>query len=153
MTAVAKPPTAPTVLTVLTEMYAAESRYLAAGGPGRASFALLAPFFAPDVVLHQADALPYGGIWRGHEGLERFFLAMSDTWAEFAIGAQEFVADGGHGVSGTAVVRSEIRARARATGRDLAFPILQTIRVEDGRIAEVHPFYWDTAAIAEACRA
>ncbi|MEI5101455.1 nuclear transport factor 2 family protein [Streptomyces sp. PmtG] len=139
------------VRSVLTGMYAAELRYLAAGGPGRASFATLAPSFAPDVVLHQADALPYGGTWRGHEGLERFFLAMSDTWAEFAIAEQEFVADGGPGPSGTAVVRSDIRARSRATGRALAFPILQTVRVESGRIAEVHPFYWDTAAIAAAC--
>jgi hypothetical protein len=32
----------------------------------------LLPFFAPDVVLYQAAALPYGGIWRGHEGIEQF---------------------------------------------------------------------------------
>lgn len=62
---------------VLQNMYAAEGEYLAAGGPGEASFDLLAPFFAPDVVLHQAEALPYGGSWRGHAGMERFFLAMS----------------------------------------------------------------------------
>ena len=29
-------------------------------------------------------------------------------------------------------------------------PILQTIAVADGRIAEVRPFYWDTAAIRAA---
>ncbi|TQM29957.1 hypothetical protein FB390_1571 [Nocardia bhagyanarayanae] len=54
-------------------MYAAEAAYFAAGGPGRASFTTLAPFFADDVVLHQAEGMPYGGIWRGHAGLERFF--------------------------------------------------------------------------------
>jgi ketosteroid isomerase-like protein len=43
-------------------------------------------------------------------------------------------------------------ARARATGRRLEFPIVQTLRVVDGRIAEVRPFYWDVAAIAAACR-
>ncbi|WP_030676161.1 nuclear transport factor 2 family protein [Streptomyces sp. NRRL B-1347] len=145
--------------SVLTAMYAAETRYLAAGGPGRASFAPLAPHFAPDVVLHQAAALPYGGTWRGHSGLERFFLAMADTWAEFDIVRQEFLASGGDGGGSggtggrqTVVVHSDIRARARATGRPLAFPILQTITVEEGRIREVRPFYWDTAAIAEACR-
>lgn len=45
---------------VLTALYTAEARYLAAGGPGTASFGLLAPCFAPDVVLHQAAGLPYG---------------------------------------------------------------------------------------------
>jgi len=45
------------------------------------------------------------------------------------------------------------RGRARATGRELAFPILQTIEVRDGRITEIRPFYWDTRAVADACTA
>jgi ketosteroid isomerase-like protein len=132
--------------TVLEGMYAAEATYLAAGGPGQASFDLLAPFFHPDVRLHQADALPYGGTWCGHDGMERFFLAMTETWASFAMVDQEFLVD-----DGPAVVHTQVDATARATGRSLSFPILQTVAVRDGRIIEVRPFYWDTAAIAEAC--
>jgi len=132
--------------TVLQGMYAAEAEYLAAGGPGTASFEPLAPFFARDVELHQADALPYGGIWRGHGGMERFFLAVTQAGEAFEMVEQEFLA-----TTGTAVVLTHVRARARATRQELRFPILQTIRVHDGRIAEVHPFYWDTAAIVAAC--
>ncbi|MBF6437494.1 nuclear transport factor 2 family protein [Nocardia cyriacigeorgica] len=135
----------PTTLDVLTGMYAAEARYLAAGGPGRASFATLAPYFSPDVVLYQADALPYGGIWRGHAGLERFFTAMSAVWEVFDLLDQQFLATGS-----TAVVHTRIHGRARATGRELDFPILQTLRMENSRIAEICPFYWDTQAIADA---
>ena len=131
---------------ILRGMYAAEREYLAAGGPGAASFDTLAPFFAPDVVLHQAETLPYGGSWRGHDGMERFFLAMSATWETFEMVEQEFLS-----TSGPAVVLTQVHARARATGQELDFPILQTIRVVDGRIAEVLPFYWDTAAINAAC--
>jgi ketosteroid isomerase-like protein len=131
---------------VLRAMYAAERDYLAAGGPGTANFDTLAPYFAPDVVLHQAEALPYGGIWRGHDGMEQFFAAMATTWEVFEMVEQEFLA-----TSETAVVLTHVHARARATGQELDFPILQTIRVVDGRIAEVRPFYWDTAAIATAC--
>lgn len=133
-------------MSVLKGMYAAETEYLAAGGPGEASFALLAPYFATDVVLYQADSLPYGGVWRGHEGMERFFLAMSRAWDAFEMVEQEFLSD-----TSPLVVLTRVRARARATGRELSFPILQTITVGDGRITEVHPFYWDTAAIAKAC--
>ena len=133
-------------MSVLRGMYAAEVEYLAAGGPGRASFAPLAPFFAPDVVLYQADSLPYGGVWRGHDGLERFFLAMSRAWEAFEMVDQEFLSD-----TSPLVVLTRVRARARATGRELRFPILRTITVVDGLIAEVHPFYWDTAVIGEAC--
>ncbi|MFC4561807.1 nuclear transport factor 2 family protein [Nocardiopsis mangrovi] len=131
---------------VLTGMYAAEAEYLAAGGPGTATFDLLAFFFAPDVVLHQAEGLPFGGTWRGHEGMERFFHAMTRTWDAFDMVEQEFLAAGD-----TAVVRTQVRARSRATGREIAFPVLQTVTFADGRIAEVRPFYWDTAAIADAC--
>jgi ketosteroid isomerase-like protein len=132
--------------SVLRGMYAAESEYLAAGGPGTASFDLLAPFFATDVVLHQANSLPYGGTWRGHDGMEQFFAAMSRTWSEFEMIDQQFLA-----TADPAVVLTHVRARARATGKRVEFPILQTIRVVDGCIAEVRPFYWDTAAIAAAC--
>lgn len=131
---------------ILTGMYAAEAAYFAAGGPGRASFATLAPYFADDVVLYQAEGMPYGGIWRGHTGLERFFVAMGAVWESFDLLEQNFLATGT-----TTVVHTRVRARARATGRELEFPILQTIRLEDRRIIEVHPFYWDTKAIAEAC--
>lgn len=133
-------------MSVLKGMYAAETEYLTAGGPGRASFTPLAPFFAPDVVLYQASALPYGGVWRGHEGLEQFFLAMSRTWDLFEMADQAFLTN-----TSPLVVLTDVRARARATGRRLDFPILQTITVEDGRITEVRPFYWDTAAIVGAC--
>ncbi|WP_253771463.1 nuclear transport factor 2 family protein [Goodfellowiella coeruleoviolacea] len=133
-------------LAVLRGMYAAEARYLAAGGPGVADFAPLAPFFAPDVVLHQADGLPYGGTWRGHAGMERFFVAMSQAWESFEIGEQRFLVDGPD-----IAVLTQVRATARATGRVLEFPILQRVVVADGRITEVWPFYWDTAAIAQAC--
>jgi ketosteroid isomerase-like protein len=138
----------PDPIAVLTGMYAAEARYLAAGGPGEAPFDLLAPFFAPDVVLHQADSLPYGGSWHGHAGMTRFFLAMGAAWESFDMVEQEFLATGE-----TAVVLTRVRARARATGRELSFPILQTITVKDGKITEVRPFYWDTRLIADACAA
>ncbi|GHC59383.1 nuclear transport factor 2 family protein [Streptomyces flavofungini] len=136
----------PDPTAVLTGMYAAEAEYLAAGGPGEASFDLLAPYFSPDVVLRQADSLPYGGTWRGHAGMERFFLAMSRTWAAFDMREQEFLATGA-----ITVVRTQVHAVARTTGRELAFPILQTITIAQGRITEVHPFYWDTGAVAAAC--
>lgn len=129
-------------MDVLRKMYDAEARYLAAGGPGSASFAPLAPFFADDVVLHQADGLPYGGTWRGHEGMERFFVAMSRAWSVFEMVEQRFLAR-----ECPLVVLTQVHARARVTGRELDFPILQTITVAGGRISEVRPFYWDTAAI------
>lgn len=112
---------------VLEGMYAAEARYLAAGGPGVAEFGLITPFFAPDVVLHQAKALPYGGEWHRHSGLERFFLAMSRTWESFEMKEQTFLA-----TESPLVLLTQVHVRARATGLELDFPILQTITIRQG---------------------
>nr|WP_232327831.1 nuclear transport factor 2 family protein [Kibdelosporangium sp. MJ126-NF4]CEL13724.1 hypothetical protein [Kibdelosporangium sp. MJ126-NF4] len=132
-------------LSVLTGMYAAEADYLAAGGPGRASFATLAPYFSPHVVLHQAANLPYGGTWRGHDGMEQFFHTMAETWQAFDMLDQTFLT-----TTTPLVVLTHVHAQARTTGLHLHFPILQTITVHNGQITEVRPFYWDTAAIREA---
>lgn len=71
---------------------------------------------------------------------------MGEVWESFDMVKQEFLATGE-----TSVVLTQVHARARATGRELGFPILQTITVKDGRITEVRPFYWDTRAIADVC--
>jgi uncharacterized protein len=71
---------------------------------------------------------------------------MSQAWEAFDMFDQECLS-----TTETAVVLTQVHARARATGRKLDFPILQSIRVVDGRISEVRPFYWDTAVIAAAC--
>jgi len=133
-------------IAVLKRMYEAEARFLAAGGPGKANFDTLTPFFAPEVVLHQAEALPYGGTWRGHQDMQRFMVAMSEAWESFEMVEQTFLA-----VENPIVVLTQVHARARATGQQLDFPILQTVAVDGGRITDVRPFYWDTAAIADAC--
>ncbi|SFW43465.1 nuclear transport factor 2 family protein [Amycolatopsis australiensis] len=126
-------------VSVLEGMYAAEAAYTG-------DFTPLAPFFAPDVVLHQAEGLPYGGVWRGHAGIEAFFAAMSRTWDVFELVKQQFLA-----TASPLVVLTDMHVRSRATGRELDFPILQTITVTAGRITEVRPFYWDTAAITAVC--
>ncbi len=72
-------------VSVLEGMYAAEAEYFATG-----DFEPLRPYFAADFVLHQAEGLPFGGVWRGHDGLRRFFAEMSRTWAVFELRELEF---------------------------------------------------------------
>ncbi|MEV4498657.1 nuclear transport factor 2 family protein [Micromonospora arborensis] len=124
--------------------YAEEAAYIAAGGFGKASFAGLAACLAPDVVMYQAEALPYGGQWRGSEGIERFMAAMSKVWQSLEFFEQRFVVD-----RDTVVVYNRGRLRARATGRVLDTSVMQLITVRDGLIAEIRPFYLDTAAVIE----
>ncbi|SEE23091.1 SOS-response transcriptional repressor, LexA [Amycolatopsis lurida] len=74
-----------------------------------------APFFSPAVVLHQADSLPYGGVWRRHEGVERFFAAMSDTWDVFDMLEQGFLSEISHRCGRSTGTPRRSRRPARTT--------------------------------------
>ncbi|MBO2461396.1 nuclear transport factor 2 family protein [Actinomadura violacea] len=130
---------------VLERFYAAEADYLAAGGPGKADFAGMAAHLAPDVVMHQAPSLPYGGTWRGHDGMERFMAAMSEAWTGLTFLEQHRAVDGE-----TVAVLNRCVFRARATGRELETSVQQWITVRDGLVREFRPFYLDTAAVLDA---
>ena len=81
-------------LKALERFYAAEADYLAAGGPGKGDFSVMAAHLTPDVVMHQAPSLPYGGTWRGHDGMERFMAVMSELWSELTFREQHYAVDG-----------------------------------------------------------
>ncbi|MFV2172763.1 nuclear transport factor 2 family protein [Actinomadura sp. LOL_016] len=131
---------------VMEKFYAAEAAYVAAGGYGKASYDEVAAYLDPDVVLQQAPGLPFTGTWQGRDGMERFLAVFSELWESMEFLDQEHLANGD-----TLMVRNRVRFRARATGRDVETLILQVITVRDGRMLECRPFYWDPAAIAEAC--
>jgi ketosteroid isomerase-like protein len=135
-------------LEVLDRFYAEEAAYVTAGGPGRAGFAGMAACLADDVVMYQAESLPYGGEWRGRQGMERFMAAFSRAWQSLEFIEQRFVSE-----RDTVVVYNRGRLRARASGRVLDTSIMQLISVRDGLVAEFRPFYLDTAAVLEALRA
>ncbi|MEU4704451.1 nuclear transport factor 2 family protein [Nonomuraea dietziae] len=97
----------------------------------------------PEVVLYQAPGLPFTGtgVWRGRDGMERFLVRFSEVWESMDFLEQEHWGD-----ADTVVVRSVVRFRSRATGKEVDSLILQLIRVRNGRMLECRPFYWDPAA-------
>ncbi|MFC3982695.1 nuclear transport factor 2 family protein [Streptosporangium jomthongense] len=134
-------------LAVLERFYRAEVAYIAAGGLGKADFGELAECLDPEVVMYQADSLPYGGTWRGPSGIEQFMAAMSEAWQSLEFLEQKYVVDGG-----SVVVWNRGILRARATGRALETSVMQLMTIKNGRIAEIHPFYLDTSAVLHVLR-
>ncbi len=132
-------------LSALKAFYAAEAAYLTAGGPGVADFAGMAAHLDPEVLMYQAESLPYGGEWAGHDGIERFMAAMSEAWSSLEFLEQRSVVDGS-----VVVVDSRVAFRARATGRELETSVIQWITFGNGLITEFRPFYLDTAAVLAA---
>ena len=129
-------------LDTLMRFYAAETAYLA---PGGGDFAVIAQTLDPDCVLHQPASLPYGGEWRGPAGFEAWMKAFGAQWSSLEVRDPRFYPSGDLVVS-----HSHVHAVARASGRTIDWPLLQLFRVRDGRILELRPFHWDTAAMLPA---
>ncbi|MFE6861811.1 nuclear transport factor 2 family protein [Nocardia sp. NPDC057668] len=128
-------------MTTLHAFYLAEAEYLTEG----AEFERMAAHLAPDIVMHQAPSLPYGGEWHGHEGFRRFIAAMGESWDGLWFDEQQFLS-----ADDRIVVHTRGRLRARRTGRTLNTSLLQWISFRDGLITEFRPYYLDTAAVLAA---
>lgn len=121
---------------VIQDFYAALGR-----GELNAAFAHLDPEFE----LHQAESLPYGGVFRGHTGVTKFFEVFRQTWANFESVDVEYFAAGDN-----VIVYSRIRGRAKQNDNELEMPMIQVFRMRSGKAITAHPFYWDTARLLEA---
>ncbi len=71
--------------------------------------------------------------------------AFATQWSSLEVRSPEFYPCGD-----VVIVRSHVHAQARATGQSVDYPLLQFIRIRQGRILELRPFYWDTAALLPA---
>ena len=103
--------------------------------------------YAPDVVIDEAESLPYGGTYRGLDGGERHAYAYEATWAPLQEpGARSLdveVLDAGE----TVVVLWRQRGQTPDGTRSIDLPAVSVYRMHDGRVAESRMFHQDTAAI------
>ena len=129
----------------LRQFYAAESAYLFAAEP---DFAPIAATLDPECIIHQPASLPYGGEWRGHAGFEAWMRAFTAVWSSLEVREPELFPLGEVLVS-----RSHVYATARRDSRKADWPLLQLFRFRNGRILELQPFYWDTAALLASINA
>ncbi len=100
---------------------------------------------APDFVLHQAESLPYAGVYRGVEGVKKFFSVFFQIWQTFHSDKIEYFSLDDERV----LALSQVRATAK-TGHQIDMPMAQVFSVRNGRILEARPFYWDTAEVKRA---
>jgi uncharacterized protein len=104
--------------------------------------------YAEDVEIHEAESLPYGGTYRGHDGAARHIAGWRATWDRFQTERERrldatFIAGGGDSV---AVVFRHGAVDPRS-GRRLDAPEVGLYEVRDGRVARSRMFHADTAAL------
>ena len=90
-----------------------------------------------EIVWHEAQGLPHGGVYRGLAAVRAEIFEPIDAswWDGFAATPDEFVDAGDH-----VLVLGRYTATARATGRRLDVPFAHVWRFRDGRAVEFRQF-------------
>lgn len=100
--------------------------------------------FADDIEWHEAEGMPYGGVYRGGEAVvQNVFGPISQDVEGFALAPEEFMSAGD---TVAAVVR--YTGTGKATGKPLDLPVVHVWDIQDGKVVRFRQFA-DTVKFAE----
>jgi ketosteroid isomerase-like protein len=102
--------------------------------------------YDPEVVIREAPTLPYGGEYRGHEGVVAHGLGYLETWEPFQTDADRHLDAEFFGSGDLVFVRWRQKAHA-GDGIPLDLPVVSVYRLRGGRIVESAMHHLDTAAL------
>lgn len=105
----------------------------------------VARFAHPDLVVQQAAGLPYGGTHRGLDGFFAMLGQMQQAWRELKISPLGVIGDPSGEVF---ALHALVEGRAH-DGPPMASEVFERWVVRDGKVAEIWPFYRDTAQLAQ----
>lgn len=97
----------------------------------------------PAVELTQSPAVPWGGVYRGHEGFQQFAGKMLERFEVQIVDYEIF--DAGD----VAASRITTRFTLRATGESVEMPVVELYRARDGKIYSIEPYYQNQTIVAE----
>lgn len=114
----------------------------------RGDVAAVLAAFTPETIIVEAPGLPYAGTWQGVEGMQALLGRLMTVFDGVELRPTQFFHDEGDWVA----AHLQISGRLRATGERLTMPLIELWKVVDGKVLEVRPYYWDTAAFASVPR-
>jgi ketosteroid isomerase-like protein len=99
---------------------------------------------AEDIEWHEAEGLPYGGVYHGGEAVaENVFGPITQDVADFAVTPEEFVASGD-----TVAVVARYTGTGNGTAKSLDVPVVHVWDIRGGKLARFRQFV-DTAKFLE----
>lgn len=97
----------------------------------------------PEVVIYEADSLPFGGEWKGPDALKRLAEVMYGSWAKATVEIHDVT-----GGKEWGVVILTLTMTSKKTGNTFSQTLCEAGRFEDGLLKEHRIHYFDTAEIA-----
>ncbi len=93
----------------------------------------------PDVQIIEADSLPYGGTIHSPQGFLDLIPRVFKTWDNTNVEVDHLIAEGDR-----VVLLAHMTGQGKNGGEKFNMPISEVWLVENGRIKEVRPYYFDT---------
>jgi ketosteroid isomerase-like protein len=81
-----------------------------------------------EMEFHEPASLPYGGTYRGPDGMGQLFSALAENWYGLHLEIEELL-DAGDCV----VIRARHQGRSKSTGRQVDEPYLEVLRFREGQ--------------------
>lgn len=105
--------------------------------------------YSDDVEINEADVLPYGGVWRGREGVAGHAAGFMKAWGNLQ-GPEESQLDAQFFSDGAGTVCAVFRHRAvdPVSGARFDAPEVGVYRIRDDRVVRSQMFHADSAAVA-----
>lgn len=111
---------------------------------GRGDVPAVLGAMAPDIVWHEAEGMPYGGVYHGGDAVaENVFGPISQDVEGFTVTPEEFIASGD---AVAAIVR--YTGTGKNTGEKLDVPAVHIWDLRDGKVQQFRQFI-DTVKFAE----
>lgn len=105
--------------------------------------------YAPEIVIRDAESLPYGGTYHGLEGAKQHVEGAAQTWNHLQPAAERkmdaIFLDSGDYV----IVLWRLRGLAASRGSKLDSPVVSVYKLCGGKIVESQMFYSDTVSILQ----
>ncbi|PIG90865.1 nuclear transport factor 2 family protein [Gloeocapsopsis sp. IPPAS B-1203] len=105
--------------------------------------------YAPEIVIRDAESLPYGGVYRGLEGAKQHIEGAAQTWNNLQPSAERKMEAVFLDAEDYIIVLWRLKGLATSSGRKLDLPVVSVYKMRDGKIVESQMFYADTVAIRQ----
>jgi ketosteroid isomerase-like protein len=99
----------------------------------------------PDMVVIDPESLPYGGTYRGLQGMVEVTTGLFEYVKDWKCETEKIIGD----PAGDDFVLVQRMTGKTKSGRPVDMPILEQYTFRDGLLIMIRPYYWDTKAILD----
>ncbi|MDT2005821.1 nuclear transport factor 2 family protein [Rhodococcus opacus] len=100
--------------------------------------------FHEDIIIREAAELPYGGEWKGKDGLRALMTKINSLATLIPIDVEIFDLGEDH-----VITRQTAKLTREGTDKELLVPMVEVYQMEDGKIREIDVYYKDTKAMVD----